>query len=142
MNVYFLGVWPGYRAAHVLHGRDGWPIRSGGMKPPSPWGTARFLGSQMVEERLVLSAAWPDHYVGDDVEGRARVVHKDGWTLVSMWDRSGDSRHGSHSSFIIDKHLEPEEALRVAKEHYPTVFHRIEQHLNRAVVLDGSDPAL
>ncbi len=33
-------------------------------------------------------------------EGKALLHHKDGWTVLSFWDRSIDTRFGSHSNYI------------------------------------------
>lgn len=89
--------------------------------------------------------AWPEGYDRgiwrpgfQQPEGRARVVRRDGWTLVCLWDRSADGRHGSHASFALQADLEPAAAMEKARELFPAVFERIEQHLGRAVVLDGA----
>ena len=63
--------------------------------------------------------------LGDD-EGRPKCVevHKDGWTCVSFWDRSGDHRGNSNTAFMADCECTGEELLRCAREQWPEVFRR------------------
>jgi len=55
------------------------------------------------------------------------VVHSaklKGWTLVTWADRSVDSRHGSHSTFIVEADISPERLIELAREQWPKVFSR------------------
>ena len=52
-------------------------------------------------------------------EGGARCV-------VAFWDRSVDSRAGSHSTFLLPGDLTPSEALAAAREAFPDVFARFQ----------------
>ena len=47
-----------------------------------------------------------------------------GWTLVAWADRSVDSRHGSHSTFIVEADITPERLIELAREQWPQVFSR------------------
>ena len=58
------------------------------------------------------------------VEGQAVLHHKDGWTALSFWDRSVDSRGGSNSNFFFNDTLTFEVALLVAQERFPKVWER------------------
>lgn len=57
-------------------------------------------------------------------EGVARVEQRDGWTALSFWDQSVDSRPGSSSTVAFDALLTPEEALAAAREAFPPIFAR------------------
>lgn len=46
------------------------------------------------------------------------------WTIVSWWDRSVDSRPGSHSTFILEGQFDAIEVLRRARIKFPSVFAR------------------
>lgn len=61
---------------------------------------------------------------GPQREGVTRVSHKDGWTALSMWDRSVDTRGMSSSTFLIDAELPYDVAMRIAREAFPRVFAR------------------
>ena len=55
------------------------------------------------------------------------VVHSaklHGWTLVAWADRSVDSRHGSHSTFIVEADIAAERLIELAREQWPQVFSR------------------
>lgn len=58
---------------------------------------------------------------------RLGVVHSTqfkGWTMVAWADRSVDSRHGSHSTFIVEAEVTPERLIEMAREQWPQVFSR------------------
>jgi hypothetical protein len=38
--------------------------------------------------------------IEDAQSGEARIHHVEGWTVLAFWDRSGDSRPSSHSTFV------------------------------------------
>lgn len=141
MTAYFMGVAPGEDAGHYCVSADG---RSACQGVRTPWAdVAGPLG-----DATATRAAWPEGHDGygcwryptAQPEGLARVVRKDGWTLVSLWDRSADHRHGSHASFALPADLEPASALETARELFPAVFERIERHLGRPVVLAPEAP--
>ena len=49
---------------------------------------------------------------------------KDGWTLIAFWDRSGDSRPGSHSTFVIHADIPSQELFALARAQWPEIFNR------------------
>jgi hypothetical protein len=57
-------------------------------------------------------------------QGHAALHHRDGWTAISFWDRSGDSRGNSNSTFIFNAELTFDEALAEAHERFPALFER------------------
>ena len=43
-----------------------------------------------------------DYYRADNTPtGKISEHHKDGWTVISFWDRSGDKRPGSNTAFLF-----------------------------------------
>ena len=50
-----------------------------------------------------------------------------GWTVLSFWDRTGDTRIGSNSAFIADCPMTFDEICQKAKETYPELWDRINQ---------------
>lgn len=142
MIAYFMGVWPGDSAGHYCVLPNGDSTGIGGREhPPSPWAEASYMP---LGDSTATKGGWPERhdrqgmvrYDWEQPEGRARVVRRDGWTLVTMWDRSADGRRGSHASFALHADLEPQAALQQARSLFPAVFARIERHLGRSVVLD------
>lgn len=39
---------------------------------------------------------------GNQYQGKAWLHHKDGWTAIGLWDRTGDARGNSNSNFIVE----------------------------------------
>lgn len=60
----------------------------------------------------------------DQLEGVAALHHRDGWTVLSFWDRSVDSRGGSHSTYVLEGTHAFDDAVRLAREAFPAVWAR------------------
>jgi hypothetical protein len=58
------------------------------------------------------------------VEGRARIHRKNGWTAMSFWDRSVDTRRNSCSTFIAEGDLGFDGMMDVANIYFPEVVKR------------------
>lgn len=58
------------------------------------------------------------------VEGKAKLHHKDGWTALAFWDRSLDTRYGSNSAFFAPGKLDFSAIVTLAKTHFPDVWAR------------------
>lgn len=61
---------------------------------------------------------------GAQVQGEALLHHKDGWTALSFWDRTVDTRGGCNSNFFFDEILTFDEALKEAEQRFPSIFER------------------
>jgi hypothetical protein len=64
---------------------------------------------------------------GGEQQGLAKLHHKDGWTAMGFWDRTGDTRMGSNSNFIVRGTYTFEEMCKLAQEQYPELWKRIGQ---------------
>jgi hypothetical protein len=60
----------------------------------------------------------------DEQQGHALLHHKDGWTCIAFWDRSGDYRRGSNSAFLMEGTHTFDEMLKLSYEHFPKIFQR------------------
>ena len=60
----------------------------------------------------------------DQVEGRAKLTHKDGWTALAFWDRSVDHRYNSNSTFVIEGTHNAADAIALARDAYPWIWER------------------
>jgi len=63
---------------------------------------------------------------GPQVEGQAMLHHKDGWTALSFWDRSVDTRGGCNSNFFFRGTYEFAEVVALARTAFPKVWARFQ----------------
>ncbi len=113
LEIYYFGCWHG--AGHYLHdtqGRTIWRDESTGLPFPSRTLDTGFLP----KPEPGRSAEQP--------EGVVHLTHHKGWTVIAFWDRSVDTRTGCNSAFAIEGEHAKDEALRLAREAFPTVFAR------------------
>jgi hypothetical protein len=84
-DVLFWGCYR--RAGHFLYGRGLRSVNHTGLLPAS-----------LQPMRLDAQLAPKDP---KQREGRARLHHLDGWTVIAWWDRSVDERMGSNSALLV-----------------------------------------
>lgn len=79
----------------------------------------------------LLPESWRNRYDGgllpkgrSQEEGRAIILHEDGWTALSFWDRSVDHRGNSNSTFYLRHVLDFMPMLELCKLTFPQVFER------------------
>ena len=122
MKLFYFGCWE--QKGHFIHTPErsyradtdarkagvpweDWTL-DGGLCPGSVW-DAR-------SDRWNLNCRQP--------QGAAALHHKDGWTALSFWDRSVDSRTNSNSCFIAEGTHTFEEMVALAQLHFPTIWGR------------------
>ena len=59
------------------------------------------------------------------VEGRALLHQRDGWSALAFWDRSADRRYGSCSVFVAEGEHSFDELRALAEECFPEVWARL-----------------
>jgi hypothetical protein len=64
----------------------------------------------------------------EQVQGVYVTRKKNGWTAVSFWDRTGDSRLGSKSVFVVNTDETAKEVLKLAKGNFPSIFARLQNN--------------
>lgn len=75
--------------------------------------------------------------MSEEKNGKARLTHVDGWTVLSFWDNSMDKRPGSHATFAVDDTVDFETILQLAREAYPAVFGRMQFEVTLAYTSTG-----
>ena len=60
----------------------------------------------------------------EQVQGRALVHHRDGWTALSFWDRSADNRMGSSSTFLAEGEFDFVQMCALAAKCWPRIWAR------------------
>ena|SRR5579863_4959433 len=58
------------------------------------------------------------------IQGNARLHHKNGWTAMAFWDRSIDNRVDSNSVFIIQQTLDFKKMLDTSRLVFPQIWER------------------
>lgn len=59
-------------------------------------------------------------------EGEAMLHHKDGWTALAFWDRTGDTRPNSNSAFLIEGTHDFAKMMELSKKLFPMIFVRLQ----------------
>lgn len=62
--------------------------------------------------------------IPDKIDGQFVTENLDGWTAVSFWDRSGDSRPNSSTTFLINAIIGGDDLLKLARRQWPDLFKR------------------
>lgn len=105
---YYFGCWSPSELGHHLYREDGRPVY------------AATTGRRVLDIPIDVRALDGCLLQGiPDVPGSAALWHGRGWTILSFWDRSGDDRPGSNSSFLLPGRLAFTEAVQAAKESFP-----------------------
>lgn len=113
-KVFYFGFYDG---GHRLIDKDG--DRYGSLSAPfTPWGHE--IDGTLCPDGLMIRKT--DGY---QPEGRALLHHKDGWTALSFWDRSGDERTNSNSNFFVRGTYTFDEMLALSKEQFYGIFARM-----------------
>ena len=55
----------------------------------------------------------------------AQLSHINGWTILGTWDRTGDKRAGSCSSFLLEGVYAMDSAKLAASSAYPELYARV-----------------
>jgi hypothetical protein len=75
-----------------------------------------FLGSGVLDGRLAPEDTRK--------QGRARLLHLHGWTTLSFWDCTVDTRGGSVSTFVVRGTHGFDEIVALARAAFPQVWAR------------------
>lgn len=116
-KVYYFGVYPGNEGrgiGHALYGPRGTHVNQYDLPPALSLG--RLDGGY---------APGPFEVRPPQKEGVARTTVVNGYTVLSFWDRTGDARPNSHSTFVVQGRHHMRAALTEAIKAFPEVFERI-----------------
>jgi hypothetical protein len=57
-------------------------------------------------------------------EGESWIRHRDGWTLLQWWDRTGDPRGGSSAGLLVEMKIDADNLLALGGLAFPGIFKR------------------
>lgn len=102
---------PGYSAAGTR-----WAVREPRV---GPWKVETFDTGML--DPMALEHRWRD----DQIQSQARLHHLDGWTALSMWDRTGDPRYACNSTLIAEGTLDFNQMEALFATTFPVLWERI-----------------
>jgi len=70
------------------------------------------------------------------VEGQYALHHRDGWTALAWWDRSGRDGFWSNSALFAPGRLSADEMLALGRAQFPTVMERMKYEFTPGVFSD------
>lgn len=125
--VYFFGCMKGAygfgKAGHYFYGEPPSHERSAPRK-------GNWLGEDVLPEAIrnggKIDGPFCPHYAREKRYAKAKLTHRAGWTVLGMWDSSGDTRPGSDSNFFMQGTLSFEDALAEARRAFPEIIERCE----------------
>lgn len=115
--MYYFGVNDNKGLGHYLWTQDakrvdiGGPIQIDRDKKAIPWVISELDGGLAPDDP-------------SQQHGKALLHHKDGWTALAFWDRTGDRRSGSNSVFLEQGVLTFEEILKIAEKQFSEITKR------------------
>lgn len=112
---YYFGVWDPKRLGHFLHKRDGYTEP----EEITPWGYELDSRSHPDPEVPCTGLGIPS----------MRLSHKDSWTALAFWDRTGDARGKSNSVFVAHAIMTHHEMLAAAEAAFPEIWRRLHRNL-------------
>jgi len=115
--MFYFGPWDG--AGHYLHDERGHHIW-GEAKGSLPWGDEADGNLQPHFDNCARKRSSYKRYCscGSGPEGVAIIHHKNGWTALSFWDRSVDTRGNCNSTYFAEGTFTFDEMVVMAKERF------------------------
>ena len=117
--VLFFGVWSPDQKGHYTYSPDGRTLYSN--QVPSELTGGRFDGGDLGPPGGLKGPQKQGeraHYIVPTTQGL--------WSVISMWDRTGDSRFNSCAAFLAKGTLTADEVWAKAQEAFPVITKRIE----------------
>lgn len=117
VKMFYFGPWD--RAGHFWHDEHGHHVLDS-ERQKLPWGDDADGQLQPHRKGCTKGAVGAERYCSCRrvPEGHALIHHKDGWTALSFWDRSVDTRDASNSTYIAEGTFTFLEMARMAKERF------------------------
>lgn len=75
----------------------------------------------------LLDGSYTKKTVPMEDEKKSFLTHKDGWTLLAMWDRSMDTRYASNCCFFCQGLHDEDEMWKIAYTWFPQIVERLQE---------------
>jgi hypothetical protein len=113
-TLYYFGCWD--QAGHYWFRPDGSGPR--GVGPFGDWLDGYYPPATGGRHHDSVSHPYQD-------ETLAALFHTRGWTVLSMWDRSVDSRYACNATFVKEGKFTHDEMWEFVKLSYPQIYARL-----------------
>ncbi|WP_437309959.1 hypothetical protein [Sorangium sp. So ce388] len=105
-----------------------------------PWSLAELDGS-LAGDPALADRHDPRHWATENQpEGLVRLHHRGGWTAISFWDRSGDSRYGSSSTLVASGTHTAREMVALLQRAFPAIWERITRRFELVLPVEAPRP--
>lgn len=126
MNAYYFGCYSSVHGGHGFHRPGGKSIRATDDGPVRSWACGIGPWDQVDGTLAPVVGERRGYRKIECPQGVAALHHKDGWTALAFWDRTGDHRGNSHSNFFFDEILDFDAAVAAARVAFPELFERFD----------------
>lgn len=109
---YYFGLWSGTTSGHFLYDKEGSRSHRVSALEKVPFSLAE-LDSGFCPKSTQR-------------QGVAKLSWEKNWTILAFWDQTGDSRPGSHSTFLVKGPHKFEAALAQKRAAFPSIWTRID----------------
>lgn len=119
--MYYFG--PLKQSGHYLFHEDGEQVslHEMSLEPPHPWHERE--DGALQPGRVFWRGRWVQR--GPMVEGEALIHHFGGWTALSFWDSTIDTRPGSSSTYIAEGTFTFEQMVEMARMRFAERWNRM-----------------
>ncbi len=90
-----------------------------------PFGATPWTGEELDQGLLLAKEQRGRSDERDQTQGLARLCHRNGWTALSLWDRTGDPRGGSNSAIVAEGLHDFDTMVKLFAETFPALWARI-----------------
>lgn len=131
-KMFYFGPWE--RAGHFLWREDGYRA-SWQEEQALPWAHGIDGVLQPGCRQDPRDGRW-NHRGAAEVQGEALVHHKDGWTALSFWDRSVDTRGACNSTYFAEGTFTFEEIVEMARTRFAERWDKMNFTVRPAPVME------
>lgn|ERR1039458_2446622 len=134
VKMFYFGPWES--AGHFLVLEGGRSVRDD-ERESFPWNENS--PSNGIDCQLQPGCEWKNGFWkhGAEVEGQALLHHRNGWTALSFWDRSVDTRGACNSTYFAEGTFSFDEIVAMARSRFPERWNKM-----RFEVVDVTPPSL
>ena len=124
-KMFYFGPWD--QAGHYLFSEKGRSVYHEEERGTLPWHEMGYGGKPTIDGNLQPRGPKPSwHREGPELpQGVAALHHLNGWTALSFWDRSVDTRGACNSTYFAEGTFTFEEMVEMSKTRFSERWNRM-----------------